>query len=95
MILIDLSRDIEHKMACLPNHLQVVVAPFATHAEVRIADGYAFSSATMALVLGDHAGTHVDAPRHFNANPKANSTDEMPLENYFTRPCVSTCRTSR
>src|SRR3954463_309422 len=84
MILIDLSRDIEHKMAVLPNHPQVIVTNFATHDEVRTAEGYAFSSATMALVLGDHAGTHVDAPRHFNADPKAIGIDEVPLENFFT-----------
>jgi len=84
MILIDLSRDIEHKMAVLPNHPQVIVSAFATHEEVRVADGYGFSSATMALVMGDHAGTHVDAPKHFNADPKAKSIDEVPLENFFT-----------
>ena len=84
MILIDLSRDIEHKMAVLPNHPQVIVTAFATHDEVRVADGYGFSSATMALVMGDHAGTHVDAPKHFNADPKAKSIDEVPLENFFT-----------
>src|SRR5215470_11781882 len=84
MTLIDLSRDIEHKMAVLPNHPQVIITTFSTHDEVREAEGYKFSSATMALVLGDHAGTHVDAPKHFNADPKAKSIDEMPLENFFT-----------
>ena len=84
MILIDLSRDIEHKMAVLPNHPQVIVSPFATHDEVRVADGYGFSSATMALVMGDHAGTHVDAPKHFNADPSAHRIDQVPLENFFT-----------
>src|SRR5437879_5910811 len=84
MILIDLSRDIEHKMAVLPNHPQVIVTAFATHDEVRVADGYGFSSATMALVMGDHAGTHVDAPKHFNADAKAKSIDEVPLQNFFT-----------
>ena len=84
MILIDLSRDIEHKMQVLPNHPQVIITSFATHEEVRVVDGYGFSSATMALVMGDHAGTHVDAPRHFNADPKAPSIDQMPLENFFT-----------
>ncbi len=84
MILIDLSRDIEHKMAVLPNHPQVVVAPFSTHDEVRVADGYSFTTATMALVLGDHAGTHVDAPKHFNADPHAMAIDQVPLENFFT-----------
>src|SRR5262245_27753357 len=84
MILIDLSRDIEHKMAVLPNHPQVLVTAFGTHDEVREAEGYKFSSATMALVLGDHAGTHVDAPKHFDADPKAIGIDKVPLENFFT-----------
>ena len=84
MILIDLSRDIEHKMQVLPNHPQVIVTTFATHDEVRTVDGYGFSSATMAIVMGDHAGTHVDAPKHFNADPRAASIDEVPLENFFT-----------
>ncbi|MFT7577803.1 MAG: kynurenine formamidase, partial [Alphaproteobacteria bacterium] len=58
--------------------------PFATHDEVRVADGYEFTNATMALVIGDHAGTHVDAPVHFDASPDALSVDEMPLETFFT-----------
>src|SRR3954466_16237908 len=84
MILIDLSRDIEHKMAVLPNHPQVIVTPFATHDEVRVAEGYGFSSATMALGMGDHAGTHLAAPKHLNAGPHAMPIDEVPLENFFT-----------
>ena len=71
-------------MPVLPNHPQVIVSPFATHDEVRVADGYGFSSATMALVMGDHAGTHFDAPRHFNADPGAMPIDQVPLENFFT-----------
>src|SRR3954454_14102663 len=84
MILIDLSRDIEHKMAVLPNHPQVIMTAFSTHDEVRVADGYSFSAATMAVVMGDHSGTHVDAPCHFDARPDAKSIDEVPLENFFT-----------
>jgi kynurenine formamidase len=84
MILIDLSRTIEHKMPAFPTHPQVIVTKFGTHDEVREADGYKFSSATMAIVMGDHAGTHVDAPCHFNADPSAPSIDQMPLENFFT-----------
>jgi kynurenine formamidase len=84
MILIDLSRNIEHKMPAFPTHPQVIVTKFGTHDEVREADGYKFSSATMAIVMGDHAGTHVDAPCHFNADPNALSIDQMPLEDFFT-----------
>jgi kynurenine formamidase len=81
--LVDLSREIHHKMARLPNHPAIIITTFGTHDEVREADGYKFSSATMSLALGDHAGTHVDAPCHFDARPGAASIDQIPLENYF------------
>lgn len=84
MVLIDLSREITDGMARLPNHPAIAVAPHSTHDEIREADGYRFSSATMAIAMGDHAGTHVDAPCHFDANPAAPSIEQMPLENYFT-----------
>ena len=50
---------------------------------MREADGYKLSSATMSLALGDHAGTHVDAPLHFDARLGAASIDELPLEDFF------------
>lgn len=71
-------------MQRLPNHPSIIVTPFATHDEVRVADGYEFTNATMALVIGDHAGTHVDAPVHFDASSDALSIDEMPLDTFFT-----------
>lgn len=84
MQLIDLSRDIHHMMQRLPNHPSVIVTTYSTHDEIREAEGVTFSSATLALALGDHAGTHVDAPAHFDASPGANTIDRMPLENFFT-----------
>src|SRR5262245_380903 len=71
MTLIDLSRDIYHKMPRLLNHPSIVITPYSTHDEIRVADGYKFSAATMSLALGDHAGRHVDAPKHFDARPSA------------------------
>jgi kynurenine formamidase len=84
MTLIDLSRDIYHKMPRLLNHPSIIITPYSTHDEVRVADGYTFSAATMALAMGDHAGTHVDAPCHFDSRAGARSIDEMPLETFFT-----------
>jgi kynurenine formamidase len=81
--LIDLSREIYHKMPRLLNHPSIIITPYSTHEEIRDADGYKFSSATMSLSLGDHAGTHVDAPHHFDARPGAKTIDEVPLENFF------------
>ncbi len=83
MRLIDLSREIHHKMPRLPNHPSIVVTSYGTHDEVREAEGVRFSSATMVLSLGDHAGTHVDAPKHFDSRPGALGIDEMPLETFF------------
>ena len=83
MRLIDLSRDIHHKMPHLPNHPSIVVTAYSTHDEIREADGYKFSTATLALALGDHAGTHVDAPAHFDADPAARTIDQIPLEDFF------------
>lgn len=84
MALIDLSRDIYHKMPRILTHPPIIITPFGTHEEIREADGYTFSAATLSIAMGDHAGTHVDAPRHFDARPGAKGIDEMPLENFFT-----------
>lgn len=83
MRLIDLSREIYHRMGRHPNHPPVIVTPYNTHDEIREAEGVKFSSATLALAMGDHTGTHIDAPRHFDADPSAASIDEMPLEKFF------------
>lgn len=83
MKLIDLSREIYHKMPRLLNHPSIVVTTYSTHDEIREADGYKFSTATLSLALGDHAGTHVDAPAHFDADPNAKTIDQLPLENFF------------
>ena len=71
-------------MRPITTHPPIIITPFGTHQETREADGYKFSSATLSLAMGDHAGTHVDAPMHFDARPGARSIDELPLENFFT-----------
>ncbi len=81
--LIDLSRELHHKAQRPPTHPSIEVYPFATHDDVRVADGYAFSCATLVLHMGDHAGTHVDAPAHFDVNSDV-FVDKMPLESFFT-----------
>ena len=84
MQLVDLSRDIYHMMPRLLNHPSIVITTYSTHDEIREAEGVKFSSKTLALAMGDHTGTHVDAPIHFDAAPDAQSIDQVPLENFFT-----------
>ncbi|MEZ5854498.1 MAG: cyclase family protein [Hyphomicrobiaceae bacterium] len=54
------------------------------HNEIKRAGATQFTSKACYLSLSDHAGTHVDAPCHFNPDPKAASIDEIPLENFYT-----------
>ena len=42
MQLVDLSREIHHRMPRLANHPSIIVTPFSTHEEIRCADGYNF-----------------------------------------------------
>ena len=34
--------------------------------------------------MSDHAGTHIDAPKHFDPTPGALSVDQMPLSDFYT-----------
>src|ERR1700712_1461738 len=34
--------------------------------------------------MSDHAGTHVDAPVHFDSRSGAQSVEQMPLEDFYT-----------
>jgi hypothetical protein len=62
MKLIDLSREIHHKMQRFPNHPMVIISQFTDHNEKRVADGYEFSSAVLSLNMGDHSGTMSTRP---------------------------------
>ena len=84
MALIDLSKDITHRMQCFPTHPPVIISQFGRHDDERETYGLKYSSATMHISMGDHAGTHVDAPCHFNPDPAAPDVSELPLEDFFT-----------
>jgi kynurenine formamidase len=68
-------------MPRLPNLPMIIISPFTSAEEKRVADGYSFASAVTSLNMGDHSGTQVDAPAHFDETP---GVDEIPLENFFT-----------
>lgn len=83
-VLIDLSRELHHRTPTHPAHPPVTMMYWNTHDELKYAEDVVFSSASMFITLGDHAGTHVDAPVHFDASPDALTVDQMPLENFYT-----------
>ena len=85
MKLIDLSREIHHKMQRLPNHPMVIVSQFTGHDEKRVADGYEFSSAVLSLNMGDHSGHACRRARALLTTvPAAKSIAELPPEDFFT-----------
>jgi kynurenine formamidase len=82
--LIDLSREIFHRTQVHPSHPPVVVTVWNDHAEKKVAGKTVFSSKAMSIAFSDHAGTHVDAPVHFDPRPNATTIDQMPLEKFYT-----------
>src|SRR3954468_20113212 len=84
MEIIDLSREIHHRGQVHPSHPPIVIATWYDHSEKKQAGGTVWSSKALSIAFNDHAGTHVDAPVHFDPRPEAKSIDEMPLENFYT-----------
>ena len=84
MQLIDLSREIHHRTPTHPSHPPVVITVWNDHREIKRAGATEFTSKALYLSMSDHAGTHVDAPCHFNPGPAAPSIDKVPLENFYT-----------
>jgi kynurenine formamidase len=84
MELIDLSRELFHRTQTHPSHPPVIVTVWGDHSEKKIAGNTTFTSKALSVALSDHAGTHVDAPVHFDPRPGALSIDQVPLENFFT-----------
>src|SRR5215510_15141403 len=78
MQFIDLSRELYHRTPTHPSHPPVVMGVWNDHNEVKRAGQTEFTSKAFALSLSDHAGTHVDAPCHFNPDPRAASIDQVP-----------------
>ena len=67
---IDLSHTIERGMPKCPPHPQIIVDPTIVHEH----DGYYCQT----LVMGEHTGTHVDAPAHMISEMMENTIDTYP-----------------
>lgn len=85
MKFVDLSREIFHRTQTHPSHPPVVMTVWNDHSEIKQAGATRFTSKALSIAFSDHAGTHVDAPCHFNPAADAPSIDEVPLENFYTQ----------
>jgi kynurenine formamidase len=84
MEIVDLSREIFHRTQTHPSHPPVILTVWNDHSEKKKAGNTVFTSKAMSIAFSDHAGTHVDAPVHFDPRPDALSIDQVPLENFIT-----------
>ena len=74
--IIDLSRPIHTNMPVFPAILKTYLGVYTAHKDSIKPNGTSHQSNI--LVMGDHAGTHIDAPLHFN--PAGTGIDQMPIE---------------
>jgi kynurenine formamidase len=84
MEFVDLSRELFHRTQRHPSHPPVIMTVWSDHSEKVVAGATTFSSKALSISLSDHAGTHVDAPVHFDPRPEAASIDQVPLANFYT-----------
>lgn len=84
MEFVDLSRELFHKTQAHPSHPPVIMTVWNDHSEPKTAGNTTFSSKALSIAFSDHAGSHVDAPVHFDPRPDALSIDQMPLEKFYT-----------
>ncbi|MCS3765876.1 MULTISPECIES: cyclase family protein [Bradyrhizobium] len=84
MEIIDLSRELFHRTATHPAHPPFIVSVWDDHDTKWIEGSSVGSSKAVSISCSDHAGTHVDAPVHFDSRPGALSIDQVPLEKFYT-----------
>jgi kynurenine formamidase len=77
--IVDLSRELYHKSPTYPGHPPIIHGVWTTHEESFVASGNVHGLSSMFISMPDHAGTHIDAFRHFNKGGQPIS--EYPLEN--------------
>ena len=95
MKLIDLSRTISHREPSNPGAIPPQVWEWRSHEETKSLHSSPHSSANRLLILQDHASTHVDAPLHFDSDPRAPDIASMPLERFYGPAiCIDVSRTT-
>jgi kynurenine formamidase len=76
--IVDLSRELYHRTPSYPGHPPVMHGMWKTHEEALAESRNVYGLSSMFISMPDHAGTHIDAPRHFGRS--GISIDQYPLE---------------
>jgi kynurenine formamidase len=77
--IVDLSREMYHRTPSYPGHPPVIHGVWKTHEESLAESGHVHGLSSMFISMPDHAGTHIDAFRHFERDGQP--IGEYPLEN--------------
>src|ERR1700709_2931144 len=77
--IVDLSRELYHRTPSYPGHPPIIHGVWKSHEESLAESGNVHGLSSMFISMPDHAGTHIDAPRHFNKTGQP--MNEYPLEN--------------
>jgi kynurenine formamidase len=77
--IVDLSREMYHRTPSYPGHPPVIHGVWKSHEESLPESGNVHGLSSMFISMPDHAGTHIDAFRHFDKSGQPIS--EYPLEN--------------
>jgi kynurenine formamidase len=91
--IVDLSRELYHGSPTYPGHPPIIHGIWKTHEESFAESGKVHGLSSMFISMPDHAGTHIDAPRHFSRDGQP--MNKYPLENCMCRASASICVTSR
>ena len=79
MKIVDLSRELYQGTPTYPGHPPIIHGIWKTHEESLAESGKVHGLSSMFISMPDHAGTHIDAPRHFSSDGQP--MNEYPLEN--------------
>jgi kynurenine formamidase len=77
--IVDLSRELYQGTPTYPGHPPIIHGIWKTHEESFAESGKVHGLSSMFISMPDHAGTHIDAPRHFSRDGQP--MNEYPLEN--------------
>jgi kynurenine formamidase len=79
--IVDLSRELYHRTPSYPGQPPVMHGIWKTHEDSFVESGNVHGLASMFISMPDHAGTHIDAPRHFGKSG-------IPINEYPLEKCI-------
>ena len=81
MKIVDLSRELYHRTPTYPGHPPLIHGIWKNHEDAFVDSSNIYGLASMFISMPDHAGTHIDAPRHFGRNG-------IPINEYPLEKCI-------